>query len=89
MRQIIRKLFTPEAKITIIQVLLSLAVSLDWPLQQFDIKNVFLHKDLEEEDCMDFPHSFPNLTKRGKVCRLRKSMYELKQSPGACFGRFV
>ncbi|KAM0955710.1 hypothetical protein ACFX2A_024564 [Malus domestica] len=40
--------FAPVAKISIIRVLLSLAANLDWPLQQFDVKNAFLHEDLEE-----------------------------------------
>jgi hypothetical protein len=39
----------PEAKLNSIQVLLSLATTLDWPLQQLDVKNAFMHKDLEEE----------------------------------------
>ncbi|KAI4348030.1 hypothetical protein L6164_008793 [Bauhinia variegata] len=33
--------FAPVAKINIVRVLLSLAVNLDWPLQQFDVKNAF------------------------------------------------
>ena len=41
--------FAPVAKINNIRVLLSLAVNLDWPLQQLNVKNVFLDGDLEEE----------------------------------------
>ena len=33
--------FPPVAKINTIRVLLSLAANLDWPLQQFDVKNAF------------------------------------------------
>ena len=35
--------FAPVAKINTIHILLSLAVNLDWPLHQFDVKNAFLH----------------------------------------------
>ncbi|RVX08418.1 Retrovirus-related Pol polyprotein from transposon TNT 1-94 [Vitis vinifera] len=35
--------FAPVAKLNIIQVLLFLVANLDWPLHQFDIKNVFLN----------------------------------------------
>ena len=31
--------FAPVAKINKVRVLLSLAAKLDWPLQQFDVKN--------------------------------------------------
>jgi hypothetical protein len=42
--------FAQVAKMDSIRVLLSLAANLDWPLHQFDVKNVFLHGDLEEEE---------------------------------------
>jgi hypothetical protein len=81
--------FAPVAKINTIQVLLSLAANLEWPLQQFDVKNAILHGDLEEEVYMDFPPGFSTSSESGKVCRLRKSLYGLKQSPRAWFGRFI
>jgi hypothetical protein len=40
--------FVPVAKINTVRILISLAVNLDWPLYQFDVKNVFLHWDLQE-----------------------------------------
>ena len=52
---------------------------------QFDGKNVFLHDDLLEEVYMDPPLGFK--PKEGKVCRLKKALYELKKSPRAWFGR--
>jgi hypothetical protein len=74
--------FAPVEKINTVRVLLSLAANLDWPLQQFDVKNAFLHGDLTEEIYMDLPPGWsdPDIRKP-KVCRLKKSLYGLKQSP--------
>jgi len=82
--------FAPVAKINTVQVLLSLAANLDWPLQQFDVKNAFLHGEMSEEVYMDLPPGcmIPEIHSQ-KVCRLKKSLYGLKQSPRAWFGRFT
>ena len=53
-----------------------------------DIKNVFLHGDLAEEVYMEQPPDFVAQGESGLVCRLRRSLYGLKQSPRAWFGRF-
>ncbi|CAL9018916.1 unnamed protein product [Prunus brigantina] len=56
--------FAPVAKINTIRVLLSLAVNLNWPLQQFEVKNDFLHGDLTEEVYMDITHGCQIPTER-------------------------
>ncbi|RVW62615.1 Retrovirus-related Pol polyprotein from transposon RE1 [Vitis vinifera] len=82
--------FAPVAKINTVRVLLSLATNLDWPLQQFDVKNAFLHGKLFEEVYMDLPPGCMVSEKQcQKVCKLKKSLYGLKQSPRAWFGRFT
>ncbi|CAL2267767.1 unnamed protein product [Prunus armeniaca] len=68
--------FALVAKINTIQVLLSLAANLDWPLHQFDVKNAFLHGDLEEEVYMDSPLGCKMGPNTGNmVCKLGKSLY--------------
>ena len=81
--------FAPVAKLNTVRVLLSLAANCDWPLLQFDVKNSFLHSDLNEGIYMDLPPGIPVTSKEGVVCKLRKSLYGLKQSPRAWFGRFA
>ena len=54
-----------------------------------DIKNVFLHGDLEEEVYMEQPLGFVAQGESSSlVCRLRRSLYGLKQSPQAWFEKF-
>ncbi|WKA09424.1 hypothetical protein VitviT2T_027072 [Vitis vinifera] len=82
--------YKTDAKINTIRVLLSLAANLDWPLQQFDVKNAFLHGELSKEVYMDLPPGCMVSEKQcQKVCKLKKSLYGLKQSPRAWFGRFT
>ena len=70
--------FSPVAKLTFVRLFISLDASYDWDLHQLDIKNVFLHGDLQEEVYMEQPSGFVPRKKIGKVCRLRKSLYGLK-----------
>jgi len=47
-----------------------------------DVKTTFLHGDLEEETYLKQPEGFAVKGKKELVCRLKKSLYGLKQSPG-------
>lgn len=77
------------AKVASIHLFLSMAAVRHWPLYQLDIKNAFLHGDLEEEVYMEQPPGFVAQGEfNGCVCRLHKSVYGLKQSPRAWFGKF-
>lgn len=75
--------FAPVAKINSIGVLLYLIVKFNWPLHRLDVKNAFLNGDLEAEVFMDLPPGFEEEFREKKVCRLKKSLYGLKQSPMA------
>ncbi|XP_019184263.1 PREDICTED: uncharacterized protein LOC109179154 [Ipomoea nil] len=75
-------------KLTSVRLLISMAAIHDWPLHQLGIKNAFLHGDLHEEVYMEQPPGFVAQGESGKVCRLRRSLYGLKQSPRAWFEKF-
>ena len=71
------------AKIASVRLLLSMVTMRSWPIFQLDIKNVFLHDDLAEEVYMEQPPGFVAQGESGLVCKLRHSLYGLKQSPRA------
>lgn len=70
-------------------LLLSLAVSSNWPLHQLDVQNTFLHGDLEEAVFIKQPPGFINPDHLIHVCKLRKSIYGLKQAPQAWFAKLT
>ena len=80
--------FAPVAKMNTVRILISCATNFGWPLHQLDVKNAFLHGDLHEEVYMEIPPGFSSAETTGKVCRLKKSLYGLKQSPRAWFDKF-
>uniref|UniRef100_A0A2N9J4X6 CCHC-type domain-containing protein n=1 Tax=Fagus sylvatica TaxID=28930 RepID=A0A2N9J4X6_FAGSY len=59
----------------------------DLELEQLDVKTAFLHGNLEEEIFMEQPEGFKQPGTENLVCRLKKSLYGLKQSPRQWYKR--
>jgi hypothetical protein len=62
------------AKMGMVRTLISCA-AIGWTFHQLDMKNAFLHGDLQEEVYMEIPPGFANEQTVGKVCRLKKSLW--------------
>ncbi|KAL0373398.1 UNVERIFIED_CONTAM: Retrovirus-related Pol polyprotein from transposon RE1 [Sesamum radiatum] len=60
------------------RLLLAVASSNNWPIHQVDINNAFLYGSLDEEIYLSAPDGYRIAT--GKVCKLRRSLYGLKQA---------
>ena len=74
--------FATVVKLTSVRIVLTIAAAHGWSLWQYDIKQAFLQSDLDEELYMRMP---PHLTDRDAdgnllVCRLKKSLYGLRQA---------
>jgi hypothetical protein len=81
-------IFSPVAKLTSIRFLLSIVVTFDLEVEQMDGKTTFLHGDLEEEMYMKQPKEFLVKGRKELVCKMKKSLYGLKQSPRMWYQNF-
>jgi ATP-binding cassette subfamily B (MDR/TAP) protein 1 len=82
------KVFSPVGKMTTLRFLLGVVALEDLELLQLDVKTVFHHGNLDEEIYMEKPQGFVSPGREHIVCRLRKSLYGLKQTPRKWFRKF-
>ncbi|KAL0386674.1 UNVERIFIED_CONTAM: Retrovirus-related Pol polyprotein from transposon TNT 1-94 [Sesamum latifolium] len=66
----------------------AIVAHLDLELFQMDVKTAFLNGELDEEIYMDQPEGFQEMGQKRKVCRLKRSIYGLKQSSRQWYYRF-
>nr|GEY28500.1 ribonuclease H-like domain, reverse transcriptase, RNA-dependent DNA polymerase [Tanacetum cinerariifolium] len=71
------------ARMETIQLLLAIAVNNKWEVHHLDVKYGFLHGDLKEEVYVRQPKGFIKRQGNGKVYRLTKALYGLRQAPRA------
>ena len=80
--------FSPVTKIASVRLLLSMVAMRSWPIFQLDINNAFLYGDLADEFYMEQLPGFIAQRESSLVCKLRRSLYGLKESPRTWFSRF-
>jgi hypothetical protein len=79
--------FSPGARYTSIRAVMSLVSFMGWRIHQMDVKTTFLNGIIEEEVYVEHPQRFEVSGKESHVCKLKKSMYGLKQELRARYSR--
>ncbi|GKA87206.1 ribonuclease H-like domain, reverse transcriptase, RNA-dependent DNA polymerase [Tanacetum coccineum] len=77
------EVFAPVACIKIVRLILALAAYHGWQVHHLDVKSAFLHGDLKEEVYVTQPEGFKQQGNSGKVYKLTKALYGLRQAPRA------
>ncbi|GJS73696.1 retrotransposon protein, putative, ty1-copia subclass [Tanacetum coccineum] len=72
--------FSPVADIRDIRILIAIAAFYNYEIWQMDVKNAFLNGHLSEEVYMVQPDGFVNIKYPNRVCKLKHSIYGLKQA---------
>jgi hypothetical protein len=75
--------YSPVAQMTTVKAITVMAIAKGWSLHQMDVKNDFLHGDLQEEGYMEQPPGYVDQTHLNLVCKSKKALYDLKQAPRA------
>ena len=72
--------YAPVVKNSSVRLLMALAVKYELKVEQIDIRNAYVNSVLEEEVYMEQPEGFCECDQREYVCKLKRSLYGLKQS---------
>ena len=81
--------FSPVAKTITVRVLIAFAASKCWRLWQMDVKNAFLHGEIDRDISMEQPGGFESKRHQDHVYKLKKAFYGLKQAPRTWYGKIV
>ena len=73
--------YAPVADFVVVRIVIATACAKQWTIHHLDVKSAFLNGYLDEDIYMSLPreYSLPN----GTACKLKRSIYGLRQAPRA------
>jgi Reverse transcriptase (RNA-dependent DNA polymerase) len=74
------EVFAPVVRMETIRLLISLTTQSKWRIHQMDVKLAFLNYVLKEEVYIEQPPGYLKKGCEGKVLKLKKVLYSLKQA---------
>ncbi|GJU04480.1 retrovirus-related pol polyprotein from transposon TNT 1-94 [Tanacetum coccineum] len=77
------EVFSHVARLETIRMIIAIAAQHKWKIHQMDVKSAFLNRLLKEEVYVEQPEVYVAKGQEGKVLRLKKALYCLKQAPRA------
>ena len=78
--EIITEMFSLVAKMPMVRTVLANTMEQDWEIEHVDIKSAYLNAPLKETIYMKPPRGVLKPGQEGKVLRLLKGLYGLKQA---------
>jgi hypothetical protein len=73
--------FAPVLKYKTLRIILALSVGVDVCIEQMDVKTAFLNADVHEDIYVLVPDGMKLKVGNGKVLKLKKALYGIKQAP--------
>ncbi|CAN6447027.1 unnamed protein product [Victoria cruziana] len=80
--------FSPVSTKDSFRIIMALVAHFDLVFHQMDVKTAFLNGDIEETIYMVQPENFVSGTAKNMVCKLKKSIYGLKQASRQWYYKF-
>nr|GEZ15817.1 zinc finger, CCHC-type [Tanacetum cinerariifolium] len=81
--------FSPVTEIRAIRILIAITAFYDYEIWQMDVKTAFLNGYLNEEVYMKQPEGFVSQKFPNRVCKLKRSIYGLKQASSGSYVTFL
>jgi len=78
--------FASIVRVETVRLLFSIATEVKKTVKLYDVKTAFLHGNLDEEIYVELPQGYDN--NGNNVCKLKKSMYGLRQAE-RCWNKFL